>query len=159
MVKIFPEVVKGLYSFYTGLSNLEVLELDGNFIERIDPGGLAHFINLSRVELDDNFLDTILEDVFDVNLPPLNLSHFEIDGNLLQCDWRVCWILNAYWLTMVDRMNTVCYGPTLLAGRRWDTITQQHLRCNGMEICMLLFHLSYRTMIYLHPIRKLRQCI
>ncbi len=121
----------------TGLENLEILELDGNGIDRIDPGSLAHFRNLSRIELDDNFLETIVEDVFDVNLPPFNLSHFEIDGNLLQCDRSICWVLNAHWLTVVDSMNTVCYGPTLLAGRPWDIITQQHLRCNGMVITLL----------------------
>ncbi len=119
---------------FSGLPNLATLRLSRNQIYLIEPGSFKGNTVLTYLSLGDNSLETVSQSIFDPNNHPTSLYNFKMYDNPLRCDNTLCWLkqLDTTWITVnLDVVSdTGCSGPTALAGRKWDTLTE-------MELCLI----------------------
>ncbi len=116
---------------FSGLPNLATLKLSQNQIHSVELGSFKDNIALTKLELDDNSLQSVPRCMFGFDNHPTNLNNFNTYGNPLKCDQDLCWLkqLDTTWITVIMASSTVCAGPAGLAGRTWNTLTEQDL-CN-----------------------------
>ncbi len=78
-----------------------------------------------------NSLETMPECMFDPTNHPATLDEFHMDNNPLRCDQDLCWLkqVDTTWITVKYPYSPECAGPAALAGRKWDTLSEQDL-CN-----------------------------
>ena len=123
-----------------GLFNLERLDLDENAIHTLEPGCLSDTTKLVDLWLWRNQLQTLSQNIFDLNNHPTALGNFYMDENLLVCDCGLKWILDAdgSWLTLTYKSTTICSGPGIMAGQNWNYFAGQSIECENSTIRMYL---------------------
>ncbi len=122
---------------FQGLPNLEKLWMASNQIYKLEPGSFKDNMALYYLSLWNNQLENICESIFAIDNHPTNLYIFKIFSNALECNSALCWLLMAEaagWITVYDQSSTECARPGALAGRKWDSLTEQDLGCgNSLE--------------------------
>ncbi len=114
---------------FSGLPNLWTLRLSENQIHTIELGSFRDNTALTWLLLDDNLLQSLPRCIFGFDNHPTGLDNFNINRNPLQCGQDLCWLkqVDTTWITVKEPSNTECAGPAALAGRKWDSLSEQDL--------------------------------
>ncbi len=114
---------------FSGLPNLATLWLSDNQIHTVEPASFRDNVALTLLHLAGNSLQNLSRCMFDLENHPTNLNTFYMHQNPLQCNQDLCWLkrLDMTWITVGWASNTECSGPAALAGRKWDTLSEQDL--------------------------------
>ncbi len=112
---------------FSGLPNLSELRLAINQIHTIELGSFKGNAALTELYFGSNSLETVSQSIFDPNNHPTSLN-FYMNNNPLHCD-SLCWLMQAdkTWITVGWASITGCVGPAVLAGCKWDSLTEQDL--------------------------------
>ncbi len=95
-------------------------------------GAFDDLVALRIFWMEDNSLATIDEAVFHPSNHPTGLDFWGIWNNPWNCNKSLCWILDSDWLTLENPNTVECSGPGLLNGRKWDTLNELDLGCQGL---------------------------
>ncbi len=103
-------------------------------LNALPTGSFSYSAALTTLWLNNNNLATVQEAIFDPSNRPTNLNGFYVYSNPLECDQRLRWLHEADgdWLTVAYSGTTICSGPAGLAGRAWNTLTDDDLDCPGL---------------------------
>ncbi len=114
---------------FSGLPNLATLILSENRIHTTEPECFKDNSALTLLNLARNSLQNVSRCMFGFDNHPTNLDPFFMDGNPLQCGQDLCWLkrVDMTWITVGWASGAVCAGPSALAGRKWDTLSEQDL--------------------------------
>ncbi|XP_055701010.1 peroxidasin isoform X2 [Phlebotomus papatasi] len=117
---------------FKDLDKLQSLYLQFNEISNLTNAPFVHLSHLSRLFLYNNRLTTIPEGLLN---GPRSLRRLRLDGNPLECDCRLLWLVKA----LVNPRTTfqvaaTCSSPSDLAGKNIYVVKETDLHCSKPKI-------------------------
>ncbi|XP_055686975.1 peroxidasin isoform X2 [Lutzomyia longipalpis] len=117
---------------FDGLPSLKYLYLNNNRISHVAPNAFKDLDKLQSLFLYNNRLTTIPEGILN---GMRNLRRLRLDGNALECDCRLLWLLRLLGDPKTSfQVAATCSSPSSVAGKNIYVLKETDLNCSKPKI-------------------------